>query len=126
MTPDLFTVPVQRTSSTLRTSTAKRGKRIAFNVNEGEDVRTINPAGRDAWALGELILAGETGCTPLTHVGPRWSGYIFKLRRVYRINVESVEEQHGGEFAGRHVRYVLRSRVAFANLGDAARHGADQ
>ncbi len=126
MTPDLFTWPAQRTGSASRPSTAKRGKRIAFNVTEGEDVRIIYPAGRDAWALGELITAGAAGCTPLTHVGPRWSGYIFKLRRVYRINVESVEEQHGGEFAGRHVRYVLRSRVAFANLEDAARHGADQ
>ena len=54
--PNLFTVAAQRTSSTPRPSTAKRGRRIAFNVTEGEDVRTITPAGRDAWALGELIL----------------------------------------------------------------------
>ena len=43
MTPDLFTVPAQRTGSAPRPSTAKRGKRIAFNVTEGEDVRTIYP-----------------------------------------------------------------------------------
>ena len=75
---DLFTVSVQR--STLRPSTTKRGKRIAFNVTEGEDVRTIYPAGRDAWALGELIGAGAAGCTPIDNPGPRWSGYIFKLK----------------------------------------------
>jgi hypothetical protein len=124
--PNLFTVAVQRTSSTPRPSTATRGKRTAFNVTEGEDVRTISPAGRDAWALGELILAGETGCTPITTPGPRWSGYIFKLKRIYRLNVETITEMHGGDYAGKHARYVLRSCVAFADPADAARHGGAQ
>jgi hypothetical protein len=119
--PNLFDLAVQRANSTPRPAIIKRGRRIAFNVTEGEDVRTITPAGRDAWALGELILAGETGCTPITHVGPRWSGYVHKLRRVYRLNVETIDEQHGGEFSGRHARYVLRSLVAFANPTDEAR-----
>ncbi len=109
---DLFAVAAQRATSMPRPSTAKRGRRIAFNVFEGEDVRTITPAGRDAWALGELITAAGEGCTPIEHVGPRWSHYIWKLRTVYGLAIESVEEQHGGEFSGRHVRYVLRSRVA--------------
>jgi hypothetical protein len=126
MTPDLFTLPAQRTGSASRPSTAKRGKRIAFNVTEGEDVRTITPAGRDAWALGELILAGETGCTPITTPGPRWSGYVFKLKRIYRLSIETVTEMHGGEYAGKHARYVLRSKVCFADPADASRHGGDQ
>jgi hypothetical protein len=124
MTPDLFTVPAQR--STLRPSSTKRGKRVAFNVTEGEDVRTIAPAGRDAWALGELITAGAAGCTPIDNPGPRWSGYIFKLKRIYRLSIETITEMHGGEYAGKHARYVLRSRVAFADPADAARHGGDQ
>ena len=126
MTPDLFNVPAQRSHSTLRPSSTKRGRRIAFNVTEGEDVRSITPAGRDAWALGELMSAGADGCTPITHVGPRWSGYVHKLRNVYGLNVETITEMHGGEFAGKHARYVLRSRVAFADPADAARHGGDQ
>jgi hypothetical protein len=84
--PNLFDVAVQCASSRSRPSTAKRGRRIAFNVTEGEDVRTITPAGRDAWALGELITAGNAGCTPIDRPGPRWSGYIHKLRRVYGLN----------------------------------------
>jgi hypothetical protein len=125
MTPDLFTAATARaTSSPPKPSTAKRGKRIAFNVTEGEDVRTIYPAGRDAWALASMLSAGVSGCTPIDHVGPRWSHYIWKLRTVYGLAIESVEEQHGGEFSGRHVRYVLRSRVVFADPADAARHGA--
>ena len=120
---DLFAVVARRASSTLRTSTTKRGRRIAFNVTEGENVRTITPAGRNVWALGELIAASDEGCTPITHVGPRWSGYVHKLRHIYRLNVETIDEQHGGEFSGRHARYVLRSCVQFADPADAARHG---
>jgi hypothetical protein len=106
--------------------TSTRGKPVMFNVFDGEDVRTITPRGRDAWALGELISARADGCTPITHVGPRWSHYIWKLRTVYGLAIESVEEQHGGEFSGRHVRYVLRSRVQFASPADATPHGGDQ
>ena len=123
---DLFEVAAQRTGSTPRTSTTKRGKRIAFNVTDGEDVRTVTPAGRDAWALGELITAGAAGCTPIDNPGPRWSGYIHKLKRIYRLNIETIDELHGGDFKGSHARYVLRSRVAFANPADAARHRGDQ
>jgi hypothetical protein len=120
----LFTVSVQ--PSTPRPSTTKRGKRIAFNVTEGEDVRTITPAGRDAWALSSLILAGAAGCTPIDNPGPRWSGYVHKLKRLYRLNIETITEMHGGEYAGKHARYVLRSRVTFADPADAARHGGAQ
>jgi hypothetical protein len=124
--PDLFAVAAQRATSMPRPSTAKRGKRIAFNVTEGEDVRTITPAGRDAWALSSLILAGAAGCTPIDNPGPRWSGYVHKLKRLYRLNIETITEMHGGEYAGKHARYVLRSRVTFADPADAARHGGAQ
>ena len=121
---DLFAVAAQR--STPRPSTAKRARRIAFNVTEGEDVRTITPAGRDVWALGELITAGAAGCTPIDNPGPRWSGYVHKLKRIYRLSIETVTEMHGGEYAGKHARYVLRSKVRFADPADAARHGGDR
>ena len=103
-------------------------RRIPFTVFDGEGVapRTITPAGRDAWALAQLIISGSEGCTPITHVGPRWSGYLHKLRHVYGLNVETIDEQHGGEFSGRHARYVLISRVAFADPADATRHGGAQ
>jgi hypothetical protein len=124
--PDLLTVASPRTSSTPRPLSAKRGRRIAFNVTEGEDARTITPAGRDAWALGELIFAGAAGCTPIDNPGPRWSGYVHKLKCIHRLNVETITEMHGGDYAGKHARYVLRSRVTFADPADAARRGGNQ
>ena len=66
--------------------------------------------GRDAWALQALIDAGEKGCTPIENIGPRWSHYVWKLRR-HGLIVETVTETHGGPYAGRHARYVLRTRV---------------
>jgi len=66
--------------------------------------------GRQAWAFSELVAAGETGCTPITTPGPRWSDYVFKLRRD-GVSVETIDERHGGSFSGTHARYIVRSSV---------------
>lgn len=76
--------------------------------------------GRDAWALLNLLRAGEHGCTPITTPGPRWSHYVYKLRRAGFI-IETIDENHGGPFAGTHARYVLRSQVTILReMGRAA------
>lgn len=76
--------------------------------------------GRDAWALLNLIEAGARGCTPITAPGPRWSHYVYKLRRAGFI-IETIHEDHGGPFAGTHARYVLRSQVTILReMGRAA------
>ncbi len=76
--------------------------------------------GRDAWALLNLIQAGARGCTPIDTPGPRWSHYIFKLRRAGFI-IETIDESHGGPFSGTHARYVLRSSVTVLHeMGRAA------
>lgn len=67
--------------------------------------------GRDAWALQELHRAGAAGCTPIDTPGPRWSGYVHKLRGK-GLNIETVTENHEGQFAGHHARYVLRSPIS--------------
>ena len=76
--------------------------------------------GRDAWALTQLLAAGNSGCTPIDNPAPRWSHYIFKLRRG-GIDVETIHEAHGGPFAGHHARYVLRSRIQVLELQDPKR-----
>jgi hypothetical protein len=72
-----------------------------------------------AWTLGQLITAGVTGCTPITHPAPRWSDYVFKLRRE-GLNIETVTEKHGGVYAGHHARYVLRTAVSVVEMREAA------
>lgn len=71
--------------------------------------RVVTVRGRDAWALLELKAAND-GCTPIDHPGPRWSGYIHKLRKA-GIDIETVREKHHGPFAGEHARCVLKSMV---------------
>ncbi len=66
--------------------------------------------GRDAWALQMLIRAGERGVTPIEVPGPRWSAYVYKLRK-RGILIETLDEEHGGPFPGRHARYLLHSQV---------------
>lgn len=72
--------------------------------------RTHRFGGRLRWALETLIAVGERGATPINTPGPRWSAYILKLRQ-HGLAIESIRENHGGPFAGQHVRYVLRTSV---------------
>jgi hypothetical protein len=81
--------------------------------------------GRQAWALNELVQAGERGCTPITTPGPRWSDYVFKLRRD-RVTIETIDEPHGGSFSGRHAKYILRSRVVVRAIRRSSGRGTSR
>lgn len=84
--------------------------RAAVRADDGTE-RTFGVIGRNAWALVNLIQAGRRGCTPIDVPGPRWSAYVFNLRRDYGLNIETVDEPHDGPFAGTHARYVLHDDV---------------
>ena len=87
----------------------KNRKCFKFHViGEG---RTVAPHGREFWALKNLYEAGENGCTPIDHPGPRWSAYVYDLRHEFGLNIETVTEKHGGDFPGTHARYILRTQV---------------
>jgi hypothetical protein len=58
-------------------------------------LRDLSFEGRDAWGLIQLLNAGERGCTPINAPGPRWSHYVWKLRRSGLI-VETINEAHAG------------------------------
>jgi hypothetical protein len=75
---------------------------------------TVAPA-RVAFAVHALIERGEQGVTPLEWIGPRWSDYIFKAKKL-GFDIETVHEGHRGAFAGRHGRYVMRSPVQVVNV----------
>ena len=74
--------------------------------------------GRDAWALLELVKAGAKGCTPIDNPAPRWSGYVFNLKRRYGVNIETLHEAHRGNFPGTHGRYLLLSHIVIVNRSD--------
>ncbi|WGW04536.1 winged helix domain-containing protein [Tropicibacter oceani] len=76
-------------------------------------------AGRNRWALERLRASGAKGCTPITEPAPRWSAYVWNLREL-AVEIETITEPHGGDFAGHHARYVLRSQVSPAWKGGAA------
>jgi hypothetical protein len=86
---------------------------IVYDAEQGP--RTIILTGRFAWALGALIHAGAIGCTPITAPGPRWSGYVHKLRHKYGLSIATIDEEHGGPYSGTHARYVLQQHVEFAD-----------
>jgi hypothetical protein len=82
--------------------------------------------GRFAWTLNELIGAGEKGVTPLERPAPRWSHYVFRLRRE-GVAIETITEAHAGAYSGSHARYVLRSKatvLATRRAGEGHSHAA--
>ncbi len=72
--------------------------------------RQVTISGRKAWALAALIECGNGGVTPIEHPGPRWSDYVFQLKK-HGLEIETKNEGHGGAFSGTHARYVLRTAV---------------
>ena len=75
--------------------------------------------GRVAWTLHRLVQAGERGVTPIEYPAPRWSDYVFKLRKA-GVPVETVDEHHGGAYAGTHARYRLLVPVEILATEEAA------
>jgi hypothetical protein len=85
-------------------------QRAIVHIEGRGSIRRVEVKGRDLWALGQLVEAGPTGCTPIDNPGPRWSGYVHKLRRM-GLELETIHETHKGAFPGVHARYVLHSSV---------------
>ena len=81
--------------------------RVRIGSSDGS---VVSPIGRDAWAFRQLKNADLRGCTPIDHPGPRWSSYGF--------SIETVTEAHGGPFAGKHARHVLRSETTVIEDGE--------
>ena len=75
--------------------------------------------GRFAWALDQLVRAGEFGVTPLENPAPRWSHYIFVLRRE-GVSIDTIQERHSGPYSGRHARYVLAETVEILDCEENA------
>ena len=88
-----------------------------YQIEHDRHTRTVEVTGRDEWALQELIEASIIGCTPRDNPAPRWSAYVHKLRRM-GFDIETIHERHGGQFPGRHARYVLHSNVKAMEVGN--------
>ena len=92
---------------------ARQKRAVTFTVtphDPGEAPVKIAVCGRVLWALGRLAGAGSRGCTPITEPAPRWAAYVHTLRGL-GVPIETVHEEHEGDFPGTHARYVLRATV---------------
>jgi len=85
--------------------------KVTITYRVEPDGGTYVAKGRDAWALTHLHKAGMRGCTPICTPGPRWSHYVFCLRKAGLV-IETIHEKHGGPFPGTHARYVLHTPIS--------------
>jgi winged helix domain-containing protein len=74
--------------------------------------------GREAWTLRHLVNAGSIGVTTIDHPAPRWSHYVFKLRKAGLV-ISTEHEGHKGDFPGTHGRYRLETPVTVIDGGAA-------
>jgi hypothetical protein len=84
---------------------------VGMRYRLGDDGQERLVRGRYAWTLWQLYQAGERGITPIERPAPRWSHYVDILRDREGLDIETVEERHGGPFKGTHGRYVLHSLI---------------
>ncbi|OYD03709.1 hypothetical protein [Rhizobium sp. N4311] len=94
-----------------RKSKAQVAGRIQLYEGDTPKGLPITVVGREWWALQQLIEAGDKGCTPIDNPAPRWAHYVW-LMRGNGIDVETIHENHGGQFPGSHARYVLRAKLS--------------
>ena len=83
-----------------------------------EDGRRLSFFGREAWTLRHLVDAGPAGVTTLDQPAPRWSHYIFKLRKAGLV-ITTDYEPHGGDFPGSHGRYRLQTELHLVERSNA-------
>ena len=104
--------------------TRRRSKRHQTYVRElavqigGAGGTILKFRDRSAWALLSLIEAGEVGVAPFERPAPRWSLYV-SIFRQKGLAIETVLERHGGPYASRRGRYVLRCPVKIIGRKDA-------
>jgi hypothetical protein len=89
-----------------------RTDRISIQLPGG---RVASFVGREAWTLRHLIAAGARGLTTIDHPPPRWSHYIFELRRA-GLTLSTGFENHGGAFPGHHGRHRLETPVTVVDF----------
>lgn len=101
---------------------ARQKRAVTFTVTPHDAdaaPMTITVCGRVLWALERLAEAGLRGCTPITEPAPRWAAYVHTLRGL-GVPIETVHEEHEGDFPGTHARYVLRATVTPETEGGAS------
>jgi Winged helix domain len=64
--------------------------------------------GREAWTLRRLVEAGRRGVTTIDYPAPRWSHYVYQLRKA-GLSISTDYESHKGDFPGKHGRYRLET-----------------
>lgn len=100
----------------------RQTRAVTFTVNQHDANAapvTIAVSGRVLWALERLLAAGCRRCNPTTEPAPRWAAYVHTLRGL-GMPIETIHEEHEGDFPGTHARYVLRATVTPETEGGAS------
>ena len=91
---------------------------VRFKLDGDPDSSVKRATGRYGWTLLQLYRVGRAGLTTLERPAPRWSHYVFELRKM-GVNIETEYEPHAGDFSGTHGRYRLLSAISIVEIVEA-------
>lgn len=100
----------------------RRKRAVAFTVTPYDPDAapvTIAVCRRVLWALELLVRAGPRGCSPITETAPRWAAYFHSLSGL-GAPIDTIHEQHQGDFPGTLARYFLGATVLAVEASDRA------
>lgn len=89
--------------------------KLKAKIDTGDKPTILHLKGRLAWAMIELVRAGDSGITSLHNPGPRLSHYVMCLRRK-GVVIDTTMTAHDGPFPGEHGVYRLRCAVTIEQL----------
>jgi hypothetical protein len=92
-------------------------KRLSVRRLDTDEI--LSTKGRESWCLAQLVVTGQKGVTPIERPAPRWSDYVFRLRK-RGLPVQTIDEAHGGTYRGTHARYRLDVPLAIVATEFAA------
>jgi hypothetical protein len=91
----------------------------SLSVRRLDTDEVLSTKGRESWCLAQLLSTGPRGVTPIERPAPRWSDYVFRLRK-RGLPVQTIDEAHGGTYRGTHARYLLDVPLAIVGMEFAA------
>lgn len=71
-----------------------------------EPPRTFELEGHIGWTMAQLANAGAQGVATIENPAPRWSAYVYSLRKL-EIQIETEMEPNYSHYPGQYTRYRL-------------------
>lgn len=93
--------------------------KLHATIETADGKRTVELTNRQGWTMFHLTQARSAGITAFETPALRLAAYVHSLRK-RGFSIETIMEDHGGTYGGRHARYKLAQEVSIKVLEKGA------